>query len=324
MRCSVAIVLALTTSVGAEPQLAGNVLVWVDAPLFLDADAKGANVRLGTLDQGRDQDVGYVVPMHVISAQSELIEVEPTADIECAWWRLVRPDGLASLHLFVKRDDLAPALVKPFSASFKDGSSISLQPGVAVLDGKVAFHDGRAPVTIPEASRGLAYAPHAITAPKRGNKTFLLDEKTDVMLGAQSFVLGPWTASAAEARGKRMLFHIATRCMTAAVSAPKEHVHAGVALHRQAAADSTPTSVAAPTGYYLPQGTPLTSATGNHVVATLDADRDVKKPSGARACTDFVITRDEPLAEAPHTRDASQPSRTLHLCAPAAAVKHRD
>ena len=68
MRPWAAIVLAMTTSAAAEPQLTGNVLVWVDAPLYLDADAKGPNVRLATLDQGRDQDVGYVLPMHVIGA----------------------------------------------------------------------------------------------------------------------------------------------------------------------------------------------------------------------------------------------------------------
>ena len=55
---------------------------------------------------------------------------------------------------------------------------------------------------------------------------------------------------------------------------------------------------------------------------TLDADRDVTKPKpGARACSDFVVTRDDPFVDVPHTVDAAQPLRTLKLCAPADAIK---
>ena len=34
-----------------------------------------------------------------------------------------------------------------------------------------------------------------------------------------------------------------------------------------------------------------------------------------------MITRDDPFVDVPHTVDASQPQRTLKLCAPADAVK---
>jgi hypothetical protein len=66
----------------------------------------------------------------------------------------------------------------------------------------------------------------------------------------------------------------------------------------------------------------MTSETGDHVVGTLEADRDVIKPKrGARACAEFVVNRDDPFVDVPHTVDASLPQRTLKLCAPAAAVK---
>ncbi len=325
MKLAISIVMALVTNSAAEEKLTGNVLVWGDAPMYLDPDVKGAHVRIATLDQGREHDIGFVLPMQVVGTRGELVEVEPTADVQCAWWRIVRPEGISGVRLYVKRSDLAPVLTKPFSAKFKDGSRIDMQPGVAVLGGKVAFHEGILPAAVPEASIGVAYAPKAIKAvPKRGKRTFLLDEKTDVILGDQTFVLGPWVASKAEKRGKRMLVHLAARCMTAVVSAPKDHVHADVAFGRSAtgpAAVNASVAASSTERYYLPSGTPLTSEKGDHVVGTLSADRDIKKPSGKRACTDFVLSRDEPIIDAPRTLDPSQPSRTLRLCAPVEAVK---
>jgi len=326
MKSSILIVAAIAANAAADSKLAGNVLVWVDAPMYLDANAKSPSIKLGTLDQGRDQDVGFVVPMHVIGDSGDFVEVEPTADVECAWWRLARPAGLSSLHLFVRRDDLAPVLTKPFTATFKDGSRIALEPGVAVLAGKVAFHDGLVPAAIPDASRGLAYTPHPVAAvPKRGAHTFLLDEKTEVTLGKETFALGPWVATTAEPHGARMLVHLAARCMTAVISAPKEHIHRDVALgHGPPGAAFDPGKLATVSGdrYYLAQGTALMSEKGDHVVATLGEERDIKKPAaGARGCLDFVVTREEPNADAPRTRDTSPISRTLHLCAKTDQVK---
>ena len=150
MKLSLAIVVALAAPAAAETPLTGNVLVWADAPLYPDANATGPSIRVGTLDLGREKDVGYVVPMHVVSTQGDFVEVEPTADVECAWWRVVKPDGLDNIRLYVKRTDLAPVLIKPFKATHKDGSSIALQVGVPVLGGKVAFNRGVVPVAIPD------------------------------------------------------------------------------------------------------------------------------------------------------------------------------
>ena len=326
---SLAIVMALAASAAAEPKLAGNVLVWIDAPLYPDATATGPSIHLGALDHGRDQDVGHVVPMHVVGVQGDVVEVEPTADIECAWWRVVRPAQLASLHLFVKRSDLAPVIVKPFAAAFKDGTRIALQPGVAVLGGHVSFHGGSVPVAVPEAYLGVAYPPHAIAAvPKPAKHTVLLDEKTDVKLGDQTFALGPWVSGTAERRGDRVLFPLDVRCMSAVVSAPKDRVQHDVSLGGKAATGGFGIRAAGRGNadrYYLPKGTALTSEHGDHVVATLAAELDVKKPIGGRGCGDVVVAYDEPIVEAPHPNEASRPDRTLQLCGPAeaVAVEHR-
>lgn len=326
MKLSIAFVASLAVPAAAEAPLTGNVLVWADAPLYPDANGSGPSVRVGTLDLGRDKDVGYVVPMHVVSTRGDLVEIEPTADVECAWWRVVKPDGLDNLRLYVKRTDLAPVLSKPFKASHKDGSSIALQVGVPVLGGKVAFNRGVVPVAIPGSSLGVAYAQHKIGAvEKPETKKFLLDEATEVKLGGATFPLGPLVAATAKRRGDRMLVSIAARCMTAVISAPKGRVHAGVSINQMVsgtAAPIRPTLASGAQRYYLPAGTKMTSEKGDHVVGTLDADRDVTKPkAGARACAEFVITRDDPFVDVPHTVDASQPQRTLKLCAPAEVVK---
>jgi len=327
MKFSIAIVAALAVPAVAEPALTGNVLVWADSPLYLDANATGPSVRVGTLDLGREKDVGYVVPMHVVGTKGDFIEIEPTTDVECAWWRVVKPEGLDSIKLYVQRSDLAPVLTKPFKAKHKDGSNIALQPGVPVLGNKVAFNRGVVPVTIPAASIGVAYAPHKITAVPKPNKTkFLLDEQTPVTLGKASFPLGPWVAATATKRGKRMMVSLAARCMNAVISAPNERVHEGVSINQAVAAASEPTrrSIASngTERYYLPAGTKMMSEKGDHVVGALEADRDVLKPKpGARACTELVITRDDPFVDVPHTVDTSQPQRTMKLFAPVEAMK---
>ena len=70
--------------------------------------------------------------------------------------------GLSAVRLYVKRTDLAPVIVKTFTAKYKDGSKITVEPGVPVLAGKVAFHEAIVPVVVPESSLGVAYAPRTI------------------------------------------------------------------------------------------------------------------------------------------------------------------
>ncbi len=323
---SIALLAAVAVPAAADAPVTGNVLVWADAQLYLDANPSGPSVRIGTLDLGREKDVGYVVPMRVVGSQGDFVEVEPTADVECAWWRMVKPEGLDTVRLYVKRADLAPVLSKPFQATYQDGSRVALQVGVAVLAGKVAFNRGVVPVAIPAGSLGLSYAPHKVAAvTKPDKKKFLLDEATEVKLGGATFPLGPWVSGSAEQRGDRMLFPIAARCMTAVISAPKGRVHAGISINQGLSGDLPPGSRVLLRGgerHYLPAGTKLTSEKGDHVVGTLEVERDVPKPNpGERACAEFVITRDDPFVDVPHPIDASRPQRTLKLCAPASAIR---
>lgn len=331
MKLALAIVTALAALAAhaaparAEDALTGNVLVWADATLYPDASSTIPGVKLATLDLGRDKDIGYVVPMKVVSTKGDFVEVVSPADTECAWWRLATPEGLDGIHLFVRRADLAPVLTKPFKATYKDGSSITLQPGVAVLDGKVAFNRGVVPVAIPDASIGMSYAPKKVSPVPKMTKKFLIDEATEVKLDGKAFTLGPWVAGAAKKKGDRMMVTIAARCMTAVISVPKKSVHAGVAINQAVEVPPPPKRSVVASGaerYYVPAGTKVTAEKSDFVVGTLTADRDVVKPKrGARACSEFVVTREDPFVESQHTLDTAQPIRTLKLCAAGDAVK---
>jgi hypothetical protein len=322
MKSSVAVMMLLAAPAAAEPKLAGNVLVWIDAPLRLDATEDSASIHLGQLEHGRDHAANYVVPMHVLGELGDFVEVEPTSDIECTWSKVVRPTELASLHLYVKRGDLAPVVTKSFVATFKDGTRIALEPGTAVQNGEVAFNEQVVSVDVP--NLGLAYTPHAIAAvPKPGKHTAFLDEHTEVTLGPKSFTFGSWVSPSATQHSDRTLFPIAVRCATATLSVPTDHVQRDIRVGKQAIGGGRPTlgGSTRTRRYYLSKGQKLTPETGDHVVATLAADLDVEQPTGARACADFEVTRDEPMPEAPHPDEASIPNRRLHLCAPASDVK---
>lgn len=306
---SLAIVMLL-----AVPAAADNVLVWLDAPLHTDADDTSPSVKLGQPDK---RTANQVVPMHQLGVQGDFIEVEPTTGIECAWVRLVPPIGLKGLHLFVKRSDLAPVVAKPFAASFKDGTRISLQPGVSVQDGLVAFDNQLVPVDVK--NLGTSYAPHAIAEPPSpGKHSVLLDEKTEVKLGDKTFQFGSWNSPSAENRGARVLFPIAVRCATAVVSAPKEAVQRDIQMAALTGVGDGGGTPAYKGPYTLTKGTALTSPTGTHVVATLAQDVAVPAPSNGKACGDFIISAPEPDGNAPFPNEASRPNRTLHLCATAA------
>ena len=326
MRFALVLVMTAATAAPAAPALSGNALVWVDAPLYPDASEGGPAVRFGDLDDERGTHLGYVLPVHVIGALGDFVEVEPTEDVQCAWWRIARPAQLASLRLFVKRADLAPVLTARFAAAFKDGSRIALEPGLAVDPARgghaVMFHADRVPVDVPETAIGWAYAPHAIAAPPpradRGSRL----ESAGVQVGPHVFRLGDWVARTTEQRGGHVLFPIAVRCASATVTAPEAAID--VAIGGGPTLTPAPgTSVSLAVRSYLPRGAKLTTATGTHVVATLATDVDVPGPiTDARACIDMVLERvtaeDTPgLAETPAAR------RTLHLCAPASTVKGR-
>lgn len=311
----------MSTPAAAET-LSGNVLVWADAPLYLDAKPDAPSIVVGAIDKGHR--ANYVLPMHVIGTQGDFVEVEPTKDADCAWTKVVKPKLLGALHLFVRTADLAPVVTRPYAKTFKNGSRIALQAGVSVQDGRVAIGEQQLLIDVPAANLGLAYTPHAVTAPpKPGAHTAMLDEASQVTLGDKTFDFGPFVAGSAEAHGATVLFPIAARCISAVVSVAKDRVQRDVSIGHVTGDTVGPSegrNASNVDRYYLPGGQAMTSEQGDHVVGTLTGELDVTKPTGTTVCGDFVVGLDMTNIESP-ILEAGRPKRTLHLCAPATRVK---
>ncbi|MBA2544116.1 MAG: hypothetical protein H0V17_31015 [Deltaproteobacteria bacterium] len=119
---------------GPEPtaKLAGTVLVWNDATFYLDADDK-ASTQLATIAGPRKDHVGQVVPLRVVSTTGDFVEVESVVGTDCTWTKLPQPEDLTKLRLFVKRSDLAPVVVKPFTKTWPNGTSLAVRAGLPAL-----------------------------------------------------------------------------------------------------------------------------------------------------------------------------------------------
>ena len=147
MRCLLACSLLLFSSsafagskldpVGAaeEKPLKGNVLVWHDATLLSEPSETARTLQLATFDVPRKDRVGHVVAMKVVAGKGAFVEVELAGDEDCTWSRVVVPDDLARVRMFVRRTDIAPALVKPFTKTFADGTQITLAVGTRKGEG---------------------------------------------------------------------------------------------------------------------------------------------------------------------------------------------
>src|SRR5688572_19600350 len=92
--------------------LRGNVLVWHDAPLYAEASDTAHTLQLATFEGARKDHAGHVVALKVIANKGAFVEVELTGQRDCTWSRVVVPDDLARVRLYVRRADLAPVLAK--------------------------------------------------------------------------------------------------------------------------------------------------------------------------------------------------------------------
>jgi hypothetical protein len=99
------------------PDPRGDALVWEDATFYLEPWEGGASVRFTTFASGRREEVGRAIPVRIVGATRAFVEIEPSAVVGCASRRLELDPRVEALRLFVKRDDSAPVLQKPYAAS---------------------------------------------------------------------------------------------------------------------------------------------------------------------------------------------------------------
>lgn len=319
----------------ADEKLAGTVLVWADASFVTGPSEKFPSMQLATLSGSRRDHLGEAVPMRVVSAKGDLLEVETLKldelgndETDCAWFDIKSRSDLGPLRLFVHRADLAPVLTAPFSKEFDDGTSLKLQPGTPVVplaDGRyqVLFASLAIPAALPASSVGHAYE-QAFNPRTDAPYAWSLPPKSPVTLGDEKLTLPfrPFVSESVKQQGAVTLFPIHDRCGQAVVAAPSELVTA----YTPADGFGSLTGIGMGGGggerWYLPVNTPLATAEGTVITRSREQINVEKPAAGAKqVCIEGSLYISTNLLGAPKPQAPATPA-TLRLCAPARVVKH--
>jgi hypothetical protein len=301
-----------------EPSLKGNVLVWQDAPLYTEPSETAHTLTLATFDGAARKDrVGHVLPMTVVSAKGDFVEVELIGDDDCAFSHLVVPDDIARVRMFVRRADIAPVLVKPFSKTFSDGTSISLGAGTPVVATdtgtfRVSLRGDVVEVDAPAASVGEAYTPARASGAVMPGETLAIAHAAKASLGGRTIALSAWKGSPIEKRGANALVAIEDRCMSAHVVLPATALSEVDESSIDMGTSSGGASQALRDECFLPRLTPLSVGTKQVAVAAKPIYLHAE-PMGKNACIQRQL-RIESVLEIKPTDER------LRICAPATKV----
>jgi hypothetical protein len=308
--------------VADSTDLRGDALVWEDATFYFEPWDGGTSVRLTTLGGRRTDEVGRAIPVRITSAaMRSFVEIELPERLDCVWRKWVPDRRVEALRLFVKREDLAPVLTKPFATSATDGTRVKLAPGVAVAPTTngmytVSVRGDKLRLAIPHASVGYVYTSTRVTEPELpAGKVYRLDRGATVrILGDELQTRASWLSPEPTKGAEGSLLHWATRCVELTVGVAPAMVRPG---DRPRAPVPSGTGVAArPTGYYIPAGAPL-STTGGREVAVTGTSVPVGPPSGETSCFDanLSVTKIDDTSYPPYL------TRMVRLCAPARLVE---
>jgi hypothetical protein len=299
--------------------LVGNVLVWADARLYLEARDGAPFVRPGTLRRPRAASLGYAVPMRAVAERGAFVEVEATDDNDCGWISLPVPYDLAAPRLLVRRDDLAPVLATAFALDYHDGTSVELDPGVAVAPrgDAYAIELGGAEIVLPIPSDriGRAYSRARSAPPASADVHQIAD--VDAQLGPQHLhVRGEWTAPTVTVRARDTVFPLLGACRVARVLVASDAVEPAEAGNIFGGLIGDELGVGDVD--FLPAGTVLRSnarvvARTAHPVAIDHADVPCLDTKWALAYDDDAH---------PGVVRAATERSTTHLCADRSAVLH--
>jgi len=293
--------------------------LWEDAVFYLEPWEGGASVRFSHLSRGPGADVGRTIPVRIVASTRTFVEVVPAAAIGCASRRLEIDPRVEALRLFVKRQDLAPVLTKPYSASYSDGTGVRIAAGMPVLPTRsgryvVAPRGDKLGLPIPHASVGYVFSAAKVPEPERlAGAVVRVDRSTTVKLGGEPFeVRGAWLAPKPARPADVQLLRWSARCieLTVAVAATAPRPATAGPQHR--AYDAVMPTLKAP--QQLLAGTPLKTPGGREVAVAADAI-EVDAPTEIGACFDarLAVSRIEDPPQ-------SAVSRTVKLCGDAAHV----
>jgi hypothetical protein len=312
-RLVLVLVVWLSSTTASAATLAGEVLVWQDATLYVTPDDKGDSITFGAFVKPREQSTGMVMQMRVVADRGDLIEVVH-AYSTCNLWGSIDVDSrLDGMHFFVRRTDLAPVVIKPWSETYSDGTRISLDPGVPVsIDAKartiaLSLSGGKAPasipVAIPDDHVGYAFTPPPDARSMRytGSPRWEVTTRT-VTLNGKPFTLDHALPLVVDVtyRGAVAALSFDWGCEALDVTVAKKQV-------RKYKSDGglfgglIGNEVAAPKGPIIAKGSALSTRSGRRVAT---ARFDIETPN---RCVDFAVRIER--------RHGKHSAATLPLCA---------
>jgi hypothetical protein len=303
--------------------LRGDALVWEDATFYSDPWESPNEKERASFHSviRRREEVGRAVPVRIVdSSMKTFVEVELPGRSDCTWRRLDADRRIEGLRLFVRREDLAPVLVKPFAAQYTDGTRVRLAIGAPVMptasgDYLVAARNDRFRLSIPHGSVGYVYKPGKITEPEPPpGKLVRIDRNTNAKLGDETFaVRSNWIGPVPDKKTDVALVHWSTRCLDMVVSVPANTLRATEPMRSPSYPTHSPPAAAST---QIPSGAPLSTSSGREIaVASTPIAVPPPVPGTSKVCFDarFALVREDETY-------ATQ-NRTLRLCAPASLLE---
>ncbi len=313
--------------------LRGDALLWEDATIYLEPWDTGVSIRLQSFGRGRREEVGRAVPIRIVdSSLRAFVEIELPGRTDCTWRRLDADARLTGLRLFVRREDLAPVLVKPFAAQYSDGTRIKVAVGapvVPVVAGgyMISARGDKLRLPIPHSSVGYLYkAGKVLESEIPTGKLVRVDRSVNARIGDESFALRSYWFSPVPAKKTDVaLVHWTTRCVDMVAEVPASSLRPSDAPHLP----PVPTTTITPArGAVIPMGVPVSTCklappvAGEpqlcqlgREVAVAGKDIAVSVPSADTTCFESklsLVREDEPYATL---------ARALRLCAATALVQ---
>lgn len=299
--------------------LRGDAMIWEDATIYLEPYESSASVRFNVFSRRRDQ-VGQAIPVRIIdSSLKNFVEIEAPGRGDCTWRKLDVDPRLEGLRLFVRREDLAPVLIKPYEMKWSDGTRLKLAIGMPVMptstgDYVVGLKQDKVRVAIPHASVGYLYKGGKITDPEPiKEKSALVSRGASVKLGDEGFqVRSNWYGPAPDRKSETALVKLTARCLEMVISAPVSNFR--VTEPPRLIPSALP-ALPPITGWKIPTGTPLMTPSGREVaVAAKDIGVPLAAPAPEQVCFEarFAMLRED--------ETYGTLSRTVRLCAPGSAV----
>jgi hypothetical protein len=302
--------------------LRGDAMLWEDAVIYLEPWENGAAIqRFNYMGRRRDEPGRAMAVRIVDSTLKNFVEIQAPGRYDCSSRKLDADPRIEGLRMFVRREDLAPVLTRPYAMQYSDGTRVKLGIGMPVAptlygDYLVGIRDDRVRLPIPHTSVGYIYKAGKIVDPELPkDKLARLDRGASVKLGDGGFTVrnNSWIGPMPDKKTDVALFKIAGRCFELLVEAPANNVRPTEPTRTSPVPPPYPSTV---NGWRIRPGTPLSTPSGREV-AVAAKDIMVQMPASGPDPVCFearmAMTRD----------DYSYGSRNQNfkLCASASAVE---